>query len=133
MRRNIIAALKKISTFGKLIVISIFMLLVLMTVLQTTDVAESRPLNVIHSEDSDMLCYMVTAKGKVVDLMHLCKQSIPTNLPSPSQSPTFGGYPQIFRGPQSYANYNGSLSYPNPPNIYDYQAMNNFDRQLYGN
>ncbi|WP_434684984.1 hypothetical protein [Pseudanabaena minima] len=130
MRRNIIDALKKISNFGKLIAISIFTLLVLMVALQTTDGADSRP---IHSEASDMLCYMVTSKGKVIDLMHLCKERIPTNLTSASQSPTFGVYPQIARGPQSYANYKGALSYPSPPNIYNYQAMNNFDNQLYGN
>jgi hypothetical protein len=133
MRTNIIDALKKISNFGKLIAISIFTLLVLMVALQTTDGAESRPSNVSHSEASDSLCYMVTSKGKVVDLMHLCKQSNPTNLTSASQSPTFGVYPQIARGPQSYANYKGALSYPSPPNIYNYQAMNNFDNQLYGN
>lgn len=130
MRRNIIDALKKISNFGKLIAISIFTLLVLIVALQTTDGAESRP---SHSEASDSLCYMVTSKGKVVDLMHLCKEWNPTNLTSASQSSTFGVYPQIARGPQSYANYKGALSYPSPPNIYNYQAMNNFDNQLYGN
>jgi hypothetical protein len=133
MKRNIIAAVKTISTLGKLIVFSIFMLLMLFAALRPTDIAESKPSNVSHSEASDMLCYMVTAKGKVVDLMHLCKQSIPDNLPSSSQSPMFGGYPKISRGPQSYSNYSGAVAYPTPPNVYDYQAMNNFDRQLYDN
>ena len=104
-----------------------------MTALRPTDVANSKPLNVPHSEASDMLCYMVTAKGRVVDLMHLCKERIPDNVPISTQYPTYGGYPQISRGPQSYPNYGGALSYPTPPNIYDYQAMNNFDRQLYNN
>lgn len=133
MKRNIIAALKTISTLGKLIALSVFMLLVLLAVLRPTDVAESKPSNVSHSEASDMLCYMVTAKGKVVDLMHLCKQSVPDNVTTTSQSPMYGGYPQISRGPQSYNNYSGPLSYPTPPNVYDYQAMNNFDFQLYSN
>jgi hypothetical protein len=130
---RIIAGKKMTSRLWKLIAIAIFMILVLMTALRPTDVANSKPSNVPHSESSDMLCYMVTAKGKVVDLMHLCKQSIPDNVNSPTQSATYGGYPQISRGPQSYANYKGSLSYPTPPNLYDYQAMNNFDRQLYDN
>ncbi len=133
MKKNIIAAQKTIRTIGKLIVLSIFVLLVLMTALRPADVADSKPSNVNHSEASDMLCYMVTAKGRVVDLMHLCKQSVPDNVTAPTQSPIYGGYPQISRGPQSYNNYSGLLSYPTPPNVYDYQAMNNFDFQLYSN
>lgn len=92
---------------------------------------------IAQTATTDPICYMQTQSGTLIDLRSLCQQQIPEGTPrfQPSQSPASGQSPlPASTHPQSkkYPNYEGPVSYPDPPNVYDYKAMEDFDRELYG-
>ncbi|MGP1373485.1 MAG: hypothetical protein ACTS3T_11710 [Almyronema sp.] len=90
-----------------------------------------------QSAASDSLCYMQTESGTIVDLSEFCGSeadniSPPTTntaRPAPARNtqPTYPGY--TGSNGEVYAQ---TVSYPEPPNVYDYGAIRAFDRQLYG-
>ncbi len=87
---------------------------------------------------SDSLCYLETESGEIIDLSEFCEESgsglTPVDPASRPQQPATTGLGQTYptyTGPNGEA-YAQAVSYPEPPNVYDYGAMQEFDRQLYG-
>ena len=82
---------------------------------------------------SESLCYMQRSDGRVINLSKLCGKTQPTNPAPQSQSTTDTTNSTAGQPSTNYQTYNGPVTYPTPPNVYDYQAMQKFDRGLYGN
>jgi hypothetical protein len=93
---------------------------------------------IAQTSTADSICYMQTSSGLVIDLGNLCAQSSPSEAspqsqaaPNPASSPNSPSF--TGQGGTEYPNSNAPVSYVTPPTVYDYQAMREFDRELYGN
>ncbi|MGL5081150.1 MAG: hypothetical protein ACRC8A_06645 [Microcoleaceae cyanobacterium] len=87
---------------------------------------------IAQTRNSDSICYMQTEDGRRVDLSGLCQQVQP-KVPAQNR-------PVVPRSQLTLPPITGDInkdpinrvSYPTAPNVYDYKAMREFDRQLYG-
>jgi hypothetical protein len=89
---------------------------------------------IAQTQSKEPICYVKTPNGTVIDLRASCKQVDPNTVPSkPRKTPTGSSSPgSPVTGNQNSVNSSNSVSYPTPPNVYDYPAMREFDRKLYG-
>jgi hypothetical protein len=80
------------------------------------------------------ICSITTPNGTVIDLRASCQQVDPNAVPSQPQQISPGSSPSgsPTTGNQNSGRSSKSVSYPTPPNVYDYPAMREFDRKLYG-
>lgn len=82
----------------------------------------------------DSYCYMQREDGSLVDLGGLCTEtSVPAYIPSQSgsQTSTSGTSSAISTQPGQPLG-SQQVTYPTPPQVYDYDQMAAFDNELYG-